>query len=238
VSSRRDEKERLRQERIAQQDAEAKAASRRRLTAVLFAAVVLAAAAIAGVVVVATSGGGSSSSDAGQTYSKNSVPAAAEVGVQTTPPPWRPEYAHLAQRLKAMGLPGLNEQIFHIHSWLHVYVDGKAVTVPVDIGLDQSTGTFSPLHTHDTSGIIHMEADRTYPFTIGQVFAVWGVEFTNDQLGPYKSGGGKQLQVYVNGNRITDPVDYVMHEHDNIAVGYGKPGSFPSEPPANFPSGL
>jgi hypothetical protein len=238
VSSRREDKERLRRERIAEQEAQARTDSRRRRTAVVFAAAILAAAAVAGVVVVATSGGGGGSSDTGQTYSKNSVPAAAEVGVQTTPPPWQPEYSHLAQRIKAMGLPGLSEEIFHIHSWLHVYVNGQAVTVPTNIGLDQSTSTFSPLHTHDTSGIIHMEADRTYPFTIGQVFAVWGVEFTNDQLGPYKSGGGKELQVYVNGNRVTDPVDYVMHEHDNIVVGYGKPGSFPTSPPANFPSGL
>jgi hypothetical protein len=238
VSSRKEDKERLRRERIAEQEAQARTDSRRRRTAVVFAAAILAAAAIAGVVVVATSGGGGGSSDVAQTYSKNSVPAAAEVGVQTTPPPWQPEYSHLAQRLAAMGLPGLNEEIFHIHSWLHVYVNGQAVTVPANIGLDQATSTFSPLHTHDTSGIIHMEADRTYPFTIGQVFAVWGVKFTNDQLGPYKSGGGKALQVYVNGNRVTDPVDYVMHEHDNIVVGYGKPGSFPTSPPANFPPGL
>jgi hypothetical protein len=29
-----------------------------------------------------------------------------------------------------------------------------------------------------------------------------------------------------------------MHEHANIVVGYGDPGSFPTEPPAIFPSGL
>jgi hypothetical protein len=237
VSSRQQEKERLRRERIAKEQAEAKAASRRRRTAGLFIAVVLAAAAIAGIAIVATSGGGGSS-DVGQTYSRNSVPAGAEVGAQTTPPPWRPEYAHLAQRLKAMGLPGLSEEVFHIHFLLHVYVDRRPVTVPADVGLDQSTGTFSPLHTHDTSGIVHIEADRTYPFTIGQFFAVWGVRFANDRLGPYESGGGEQLQVYVNGERVSDPVDYVMHEHDNIVVGYGKPGSFPTEPPANFPPGL
>ena len=34
---------------------------------------------------------------------------------------------------------------------------------------------------------------------------------------------------FVNGERVSDPVDYVMHEHDNIVVGYGKPGSFPTE---------
>jgi hypothetical protein len=237
MSSRRDEKERLRRERIARQEAEAKADARRRRGAVMFVGAVLAAAAVAGVIVVATSGGGSSS-DTEQTYSRNSVPAGAEVGAQTTPPPWRPEYAHLAQRLQALGLPGLSETIFHIQSLLHVYVDRKPVTVPANVGLDQSTGTFSPLHTHDTSGIVHMEADRTYPFTIGQFFAVWGVRFADDQLGPYKSGDGEQLQVYVNGKRVSDPVDYVMHEHDNIVVGYGKPGSFPTEPPANFPPGL
>jgi hypothetical protein len=237
VNSRGKEKERLRRERIAQQEAEANAESRRRRSAVLFVAGILTAAAVAGVIVVAGSGGGNSS-DSEQTYSKNSVPAAAEVGAKTTPPPWPPEYAHLAQRLDAMGLPGLSEEIFHIHSLLHVYVNGQPVTVPANIGLDQSTGTYSPLHTHDTSGIIHMEADQTYPFTIGQVFAVWGVRFANDQLGPYKRRNGNQLQVYVDGKRVTDPVDYVMHEHDDIVVGSGKPGSFPISTAANFPSGL
>ncbi len=96
-----------------------------------------------------------------------------------------------------------------------------------------------PVHRHVLSAS-HARHQRHHPhgFTIGQAFAVWGVEFTNDQLGPYKASSRKQLQVYVNGKRISDPVDYVMHEHDNIVVGYGKPGSFPTEPPANFPSGL
>lgn len=137
-----------------------------------------------------------------------------------------------------MGLPGLSEDIFHIHSLLHVYVKGQQVTVPAKIGLDEATGTFSPLHTHGTSGIIHMEADQTYPFTTGQVFAVWGVKFTDDELGPYRSGDGNKLQVYIDGENVANPVDYVMHEHDNIVVAYGKPGSFPSNPPADFPSGL
>jgi hypothetical protein len=209
-----------------------------RRSAVVFIVAILAAAAVAGVIVAATSGGGGGSDDTEQTYSQNSVPRGAEVGTQTTPPPWRPEYARLPQRLQALGLPGLSEEIFHIHALLHVYVDGKAVTVPVNIGLDQSTGTFASLHTHDTSGIVHVEADRTFPFTIGQFFAVWGVGFANDRLGPYRSGSAEQLRVYVNGKRVSDPVDYVMHEHDNIVVGYGRPGSFPTEPPASFPSGL
>jgi hypothetical protein len=44
--------------------------------------------------------------------------------------------------------------------------------------------------------------------------------------------------VYVNGRKVSDPVNYVMKEHDVISVGYGKPGSFPTKPPADFPAGL
>jgi hypothetical protein len=114
----------------------------------------------------------------------------------------------------------------------------KPVTVPANIGLKEPTGPFSPIHTHDTSGIVHMEADQEYPFTIGQFFAVWGVKFSDDQLGPYRAKGDQKLSAYVNGKKVSDPVNYVMKEHDVISVGYGKQGSFPTNPPANFPAGL
>jgi hypothetical protein len=234
MASRKEEREQRRAERREAEQRDAAAAKRRQPVGYGVAGL-LTLAVVIGIVVVITSGGSSSSSSA---TNGNSVPPAAEVGVQTTPPPWDPEYDHLSERLQALGLPGLNEQIFHIHALLHVYVNGKPVTVPANIGLKEPTGPFSPIHTHDTSGIVHMEADQEYPFTIGEFFAVWGVKFSNDQLGPYKSKGDEKLSVYVNGKKVSDPVNYVMKDHDVISVGYGKPGSFPTNPPANFPSGL
>src|SRR6476661_8459322 len=236
MASRKEERDQRRAERREAEEREAAAAQRRRLIGYGVAGL-LTLAVVIGIVVVIASGGSSSSSGTPATNG-NSVPAAAEVGVQTTPPPWEPEYDHLSERLQALGLPGLNEQIFHIHALLHVYVNGKPVTVPANIGLKEPTGPFSPIHTHDTSGIIHMEADQQYPFTLGEFFAVWGVRFSNDQLGSYKSNGNEKLTAYVNGKKVSDPVNYVMNEHDVISVGYGKPGSFPTNPPANFPAGL
>lgn len=236
MATRKEDREQRRVARREAEQREAAAAQRRRLVGYGIAGV-LTLAVVAGIVVVIASGGSSSSSSSATTHA-NSVPAAAEVGVQTTPPPWQPEYDHLSQRLDALGLPGLNEQIFHIHALLHVYVNGKPVTVPADIGFKEPTGPFSPIHTHDTSGIVHMEADQEYPFTIGQFFAVWGVKFSDDQLGPYTPKGDQKLSAYVNGKKVSDPVNYVMKEHDVITVGYGKQGSFPTNPPANFPSGL
>jgi hypothetical protein len=239
VASRKEEKERLRAERVAQEQAEAQAASRRRRTALVFGGLVVAAAIVVAVVLAVSGGGGSGGSTTTTSGGSGSgaLPAAATVGVQATPPPWQPEYSHLAERLKAMDLPKLNEQIFHIHSLLRVYVNGDQVTVPAEIGLDAQDQVFSPLHTHDTSGIIHMEADQKFPFTLGEFFAVWGVKFSNDGIGSFTDNGNDTLQVYVNGKKISDPVNYVMQEHDNIVVGFGKPGSFPTNPPANFPPG-
>jgi hypothetical protein len=236
MSSRREQKEKLRQERLAREQAEKKQTASRRRTQIL-AGAGGALIVVAVVVVISLAGGSSAGGDL--KYASGSVPAGAEVGVTAKPPPWPPNYSHLAQRLKAMGLPQLNEQIFHIHAMVRVYVNGKKVAIPPNVGLDQATQTFSPLHTHpDIPGLIHEEAAKEYDFTLGQLFAVWGVKFSNDQIGPYKAGGGKVLEVYDNGTRATDPVNLVLQAHDTIVVGYGKPGSFPTSFTFNWPVGL
>jgi hypothetical protein len=225
MSSRREQKDRLRRERLEKEQEEKQAESRRRrLQLGAGAAGILVIAVI--VVVIAVAGGGGSSSGSG-----------AQAGVVTTPPPWEPVSTDLEERITAMGLPGLSETIFHIHALLYVYVDGKKVTVPANIGLDAANRVFSPMHTHDTTGIVHMEATRPFKFTIGDFFNVWGVKFSDGQLGPYKPGGGNVLQTWVDGKQVSDPVNYVLKPHDVVIVGYGKQGSFPHKLPPKFPPG-
>jgi hypothetical protein len=245
VASRKEQKERARAERIAKEQAAKSEASQRRRMQIGAALGGIAIIAVVVVVIVLASGGSSSSSDtsSGSLQTRNdSVPADSQLALLDTPPPWKPNYKQLQQRVQAMGLPGFNETTFHIHAWLHIYDDGKRVPVPGNIGIDAATGFLSPLHTHGVSqypeGIIHMEADEQYDFTLGQFMNVWGVKFSDSQLGSLKPTGDKQLQVYVNGKLAKDPVNTVMGEHDNIVIGYGKPGSFPKEPKLDWPAGL
>jgi hypothetical protein len=239
MASRKEQKERLRAERIAKEEAERREASRRRRLQIGAALAAVAIIAVIVIVVAASGGGGSESSSSGLSYHKDSVPASAQLALLDTPPPWKPNYKQLQQRVEAMGLPGFNETTFHIHAWLHIYDDGKPVQVPANIGIDQVAQFLSPLHTHDTTGIVHMEADQEYDFTLGQFIDVWGVKFADGQIGSLKSQGpDQQLQVYVNGQLVKDPVNVVMHEHDNIVIGYGKPGSFPKDPKVEWPEGL
>jgi hypothetical protein len=151
-------------------------------------------------------------------------------GLQTSKPPWAPEYAHLAQRLRALGLPPGGKENFHIHALLHIYVDGLLVPTAANIGLDPAKKLESSLHTHDRTGIIHMEAPHPYKYTLGDFFSVWGVKFGPDQLGALRGYGGDHLHFYLNGRPLSNPAAHVLHNDDRIVIGYGADNSFTHNP--------
>ncbi|HKI76013.1 MAG TPA: hypothetical protein VKA28_02320 [Candidatus Bathyarchaeia archaeon] len=73
----------------------------------------------------------------------------------------------------------------HWHPNLSVTLNGSPYTVPKDIGIDSSLWKdhsldqygegMAPLHTHDTSGTIHVEARTShYDFTLHEFLAIWG----------------------------------------------------------------
>jgi hypothetical protein len=87
--------------------------------------------------------------------------------------------------------------------------------------------------------VIHMESEKAYPFTLGEAIDIWGVKFTDTQLGAYKAGvDGNVLQLWANGKQVTDMVNYQMKRHDILILGYGKPGSFPTKKSYTFEQGL
>ena len=151
-------------------------------------------------------------------------------GLQTSKPPWRPEYQHLAQRLKEIGIPPGGKENFHIHAMLHIYVNGLLTPPPANIGLDAAKGLESSLHTHDSTGVIHMEAPHAYNFTLGDFFSVWGVKLGPAQVGGLSGYGGDHLHFYLNGKPLANPAAHVLHNGDSVVIGYGAVDSFPHAP--------
>jgi hypothetical protein len=151
-------------------------------------------------------------------------------GLATGKPPWPPEYAHLAERLRQLGLPPGGKEIFHIHALLHIYVNGLLVPLPANVGLDPAKKLESSMHTHDSSGIIHMEAPKPFSYTLGDFFAVWGVKLGPAQVGGFTGLGGDHLHFYVNGKALADPAAHVLRKDDSVVIGYGADGSFPHAP--------
>ncbi|HTN71626.1 MAG TPA: hypothetical protein VMO00_11105 [Methylomirabilota bacterium] len=163
-------------------------------------------------------------------------------GLQTGEAPWAAEIPNLLARLKAINLPALHEEgnALHIHQHLDLFVNGKPVTVPKDIGINFDARFISPLHTHDRTGIIHVESDKVRDFTLGQFFDVWGVRFTKDCVGGYCAKGSDKLRVFSNGKAVTgDPRRLVLTSHQEIAVVYGPEESSIAIPSSyNFDEGL
>lgn len=229
--TRKQRREQARTERKALEEAERQSASqRKRLTQVAGALIVIAVVAIIAAL-VATSGSKKASTSASTSN------AGAETDLQTTPPPWHPQYAGLLNRIVGAHFPPYGTG-YHVHAVLRIYDEGKQIEVPSQIGIDQEESYLAPLHTHDTSGIVHMEATEPYPFKLSQFFVVWGVKFSNTQLGALKTGGGKELALYANGNKVANPVEYVMKPHDRLVLDYGNPKTFVKEFPFTWTGGL
>jgi hypothetical protein len=149
---------------------------------------------------------------------------------QPNQPSWQPEYAHLAQRLKSIGIPPGGEEKFHIHAMLHIYVNGLLKPLAANIGLDPAKGIESSMHTHDGTGIIHMEAPHPYNYTLGDFFSVWGVKLGPAQVGGLKGYGGDHLHFYLNGKPLSNPAALVLQKDDSVVIGYGPPSGYPHNP--------
>jgi hypothetical protein len=192
----------------------------------IIAAVVLAVGGVAALLVFSGGGGGG----------LKQVDPHDLAGIQTGPAPWGPEIDHLPDRLNQMGLPPLGGEAlaYHIHQNLVVDINGTQQVVPFGLGYISST-SLAEIHTHSSSGTIHVEAGANRHFTLGDVFDIWGVLFTKNQIGSYKVHGQDRIRVYVNGKLDRgDPTKIPLRDAEVIVLTYGTAAQVPSPMPAVF----
>ena len=198
----------------------------------LIAAAAVAVLAIVGIVlgVVLTRGSSASTSNAAP------IPWDSIPGLQTGPPPWDSSSAVLTDRLPILGLDALGAEgeVIHIHQHLDIYVNGTKATVPALVGIDTAGQFLTQLHTHDTTGIVHVESPTKRSFRLGEFFGEWGVRLTGTCLGTYCG----HLHWWVNGAKMVgNPAQLVLKSHQEIVLVVGKaPSHIPSS--YKFPAGL
>lgn len=183
---------------------------------------VVVAAAIAAVVIVTSVKSPGQHALKGAEHDINNPPATVALGDYTAPP-W-PAPTDASAAVAAAGLPMLRREgnVEHIHTHLDVLVDGAPVTVPANIGIDMRRRAISPLHTHDDSGVIHIESPVQRQFSLGEFFSEWRVSLSADNIGGLRAGDGKVVHVFVDGTqRSGNPGAIMLGAHDEIAVIYG-----------------
>ena len=134
---------------------------------------------------------------------------------------------------------------FHVHAHLDVFEDGRPIVIPAGIGIDImdpgvkrfedpvayggieqpcADACISPLHTHDSNGVIHTESPTPTPNTLGQFLIEWDVELPKD------------AKVYIDGEEFTGDVASIeLADRREIAIVIGEP---PSAIPSRFPPGV
>jgi hypothetical protein len=114
----------------------------------------------------------------------------------------------------------------HIHVQLHVRVNGTAQVIP-QTGVDFDTLTAAPIHTHDLTGILHIENDTANPEvpTVADFLEVWVGTSSEDGLCSVFLGKNScYVATYRNGQffALDDPLrdadTVVLHINDNALV--------------------
>jgi len=170
---------------------------------------------VAGVLAFALTRNGSSSAAPAR------IPWAQLGTLQTGPPPWNNGVGQLTDRLQPLDLSALGAEgaVVHIHQHLDLYVNGKHVTLPALIGINDNS-YITELHTHDPSGVIHVESPTNRAFTLGQLFGEWGVKLTPNCVANYCG----RLKWWVNGKQITgNPASLDLRSHQEIVIAQGPP---------------
>jgi hypothetical protein len=125
-----------------------------------------------------------------------------------------------------------SEQVaYHVHAHLAIYASGDPQAVPAGIGIPGGKCLYW-LHTHDATGVIHVESPAQRTYTLGQFFDIWGQPLSTTQVG--RATGN--VTVFLNGKRFSgDPRSIKLTPHALIQLDVGK--VVPPQP-FTFPAGL
>ncbi|HEY8643326.1 MAG TPA: hypothetical protein VIO84_11255 [Candidatus Dormibacteraeota bacterium] len=135
-----------------------------------------------------------------------------------------------------------NEQVAtHYHAHLSIVYQGNELNVPANTGITSSCLYW--LHTHDTTGVIHIEAPKAqanHVFTLGDFFNVMDKPLSKTQVADLKLSGDEKLVVYIDGKAQpdgTDPAKIPLKNHELIVLEITPPVVDPP-PSYTFPAGL
>lgn len=111
---------------------------------------------------------------------------------------------------------------YHVHAHLAIVNNGQWLALPQQIGIPANCDY--EMHTHDRTGIIHIEAPSAKAFTLGQFFDIWGQPLTSTNV----AGVTGAVVAYINDNGdvrryMGDPRNIPLISHRDITLQIGTP---------------
>ncbi|MCC7436814.1 hypothetical protein IT402_03010 [Candidatus Nomurabacteria bacterium] len=107
---------------------------------------------------------------------------------------------------------------FHIHPELKIIINGQEVQLPNNIGI--KPGCMNSLHTHDSTGVLHVESPVKKDFVIGDFFAVWQKDFSKEKILDYSVSENSEILISVNGELVDTYENTLLEDKDKIVIEY------------------
>jgi hypothetical protein len=138
------------------------------------------------------------------------------------------------QTVDGIGCGTMEFFTLHVHPHLAIFYNGKQIQVPQYIGFAPSMAgsCLYWIHTHDASGVIHIEAPdlsppQGGPYTLGMLFDIWGQPLQRDDVAGLKG----DVTAYVNGRKYAGDLTAIpLRAHQQIVLEIGTP----LVPPPNY----
>jgi hypothetical protein len=119
----------------------------------------------------------------------------------------------------------MNSIIMHIHPHLSILVNNLPFE-PAQIGIDPTLWkdhslddfgmqsmpemdmvAMAPLHTHDGSGIVHVESTINRDYTLGEFLNIWGLNLD-----------GKKVKMTTDGEPVSDFEEHIFRDGEKIKL--------------------
>ena len=112
--------------------------------------------------------------------------------------------------------------ISHTRSTLSIFIDGDEISIPQNIGIQDSVcpDGMRGIHTHDDSGRLHIETPSQVDAPVGAFFNIWGEVFNSGQILDNKENSEYEVLMYVNGEINEEYENYIMLDNDVIEIHY------------------
>ncbi|MBI4094586.1 MAG: hypothetical protein HY435_00115 [Candidatus Liptonbacteria bacterium] len=107
----------------------------------------------------------------------------------------------------------------HLHPQLTIIINGEQVRIPANLGIEFA-GCHRVLHTHDETGVIHIEPDFAGDFTLGQFFDLWGKPFSETQILDRVADEKHEIILTVNGEPSTEYENLLLKDKQNVVIEY------------------
>jgi Bacterial Ig-like domain (group 3) len=130
---------------------------------------------------------------------------------------------------------GSEQLVSHYHAHLAIFAGGQQRAVPDGVGMvgplaevptpygpfdHPETGCIYWVHTHDQTGMIHLELPAEFAVTVGDFFDLWGQPLSSTQVGPVTG----KVVAFVNGVRYSgDPRNVLLGDHTLVQLDIGTP---------------